>query len=48
MPPSDYGPGGQDAVIDAATGRGTDNHSIYTIDWSGKLNFDQQPAGGRR
>lgn len=30
---------GQDAVIDAATARATDNGSIYTIDWTGKLNL---------
>ncbi|MCT0203876.1 NAD(P)H-binding protein [Synechococcus sp. CS-602] len=35
----DYALEGQDAVIDAATARATDNHSIYTIDWSGKLNL---------
>jgi uncharacterized protein YbjT (DUF2867 family) len=41
---------GQDAVIDAATARATDSGSIYTIDWTGKLNLIQacRQAGVKR
>ena len=30
---------GQDAVIDAATARATDSESVYSIDWTGKINL---------
>ena len=35
----DYALEGQEAVIDAATTRPTDEASIYAIDWQGKLNL---------
>ncbi|MFO7630442.1 MAG: NAD(P)H-binding protein, partial [Prochlorococcaceae cyanobacterium] len=35
----DYALEGQEAVIDAATARATDNASVYDIDWQGKLNL---------
>ncbi|TGG90904.1 MAG: NAD-dependent epimerase/dehydratase family protein [Aphanocapsa feldmannii 277cV] len=46
----DYALEGRSAVIDCATARATDEQSIYTIDWDGKLNLlrRMEAAGIRR